>query len=77
MSRICLVVKKFKKTTNPLVEWIRSYDRNTIPYRIYINMTISGWMLMRNLEEPAESEDNVMTIMSAEASNFIFRTKVG
>ncbi len=32
---------------------------------------------MRNLEEPAESEDNVMTIMSAEASNFIFRTKVG
>jgi hypothetical protein len=39
-------------------------------------MTIFDWMLMRNLEEPAESETYMMTIMSAEASSGIFRTKV-
>ena len=31
---------------------------------------------MRNMEEPAESENDMMTIMSAEASIDIFRTKV-
>ena len=31
---------------------------------------------MKNLEEPAESETNMMTIMSAEASSGFFRTKV-